>query len=244
MNASVQVPVWPTAHNVHARMTTRVGGVSVAPFDSFNLGIYVGDSNAQHNRDRLQSLAGLPDSPRWLHQLHSTRCVYAADLVPESEADASWTDAPGVVLAALAADCLPVLFAARDGSCIAAAHAGWRGLANGVLENTVSALPVAADQITAWLGPAIGPTEFEVGAEVREAFCDIEASDAAHFNAGAEVGKYYADLFGLARARLSRIGVESVYGGGVCTVGNPQTCFSHRRDNGQSGRMAALIWRD
>lgn len=243
MSDAYGIADWPVAPGVRACMTDRTGGFSVAPFDTLNLGRYVGDPAAQQNRDALCSLAGLPSAPRWLHQVHSTRCVNATDVTVECEADASWTGEPGVVLAALAADCLPVLFAASDGSCVAAAHAGWRGLAGGVLENTLAALPVAAGCVSAWLGPAIGPSAFEVGTDVRDAFCDAAAQDDLYFTAGAELGKYRADLFGLARARLMRAGVASVYGGGVCTVSNPATCFSHRRDRGQTGRMAALIWR-
>lgn len=243
MSDAVYEPDWALPANVHAVMTTRRGGGSKGSFKSFNLGVYVGDPDAERNREALVGLAGLPSSPLWLHQVHSTRCLHARGVLPETEADASWTADTGVVLAALAADCLPVLFAADDGSCVAASHAGWRGLAGGVLENTLAAMPVPTQATRAWLGPAIGQSAFEVGAEVREAFCDLYPDDADHFIGGDALGKYRADLFGLARARLLRSGVRSISGGGVCTVANAGTCFSHRRDAGRSGRMAALIWR-
>ncbi|MEM6987395.1 MAG: peptidoglycan editing factor PgeF [Pseudomonadota bacterium] len=242
MSASFFSPKWVTHARVNALMTTRQGGVSEAPFDSFNLGVYVGDPAAETNRAQLRHAAQLPAEPRWLHQVHSTRCVAARDLATEAEADSSWTDESGVVLVALAADCLPVLFASRDGSCVAAAHAGWRGLAAGVLENTVSSMPTDPGNLVAWLGPAIGPTAFEVGEEVRAAFVDQHGDDAQHFARGAQANKWLADIFALARARLLRAGLASVSGGGVCTVHTPERYFSHRRDKGASGRMAAMIW--
>ncbi|MEM9604234.1 MAG: peptidoglycan editing factor PgeF [Pseudomonadota bacterium] len=225
-------------------MTTRHGGLSAAPFDSFNLGIYVGDPAASANRARLRDLAGLPAEPVWLHQVHGTRCVNAGDTVAETDADASWTADDRVVLAALAADCLPVLFASQGGDCVAAAHAGWRGLAAGVLERTLNSMPVDTDGVIAWLGPAIGPNAFEVGSEVREVFCDAMPADAAHFRPGERPERWFADLAGLARARLVRAGVAQVSGGDRCTVAEPEHFFSHRRDRGETGRMAALIWLD
>lgn len=239
---SFYTPDWQVHPRVHALMTTRSGGSSKAPFESFNLGAYVGDPAAEANRKQLIRDAALPSTPRWLHQVHGTDCVPAGSAQAESEADASWTSDTGVVLAALAADCLPVLFAARDGSCVGAAHAGWRGLAAGVLENTVRKLPAPPGQLDAWLGPAIGPTAFEVGGEVREAFADGNAIDSDCFAPSAEAGKWMADIFSLARRRLQRLGLQYVSGGGICTVQHRETFFSHRRDRGASGRMAALIW--
>jgi YfiH family protein len=233
-------PDWPVAAAVRACVSTRVGGVSAEPYASLNLGDHVGDAPAAvaENRRRFAIAAGLAAPPRWLRQVHGVRVVRAE---AGGEADACWTDTPGVPCAVLTADCLPVLFAARDGRCVAAAHAGWRGLANGVLEATLAALPVPAGEVIAWLGPAIGPAAFEVGGEVREAFLTAAAADAAAFVPHGM--KWHADLFALARARLQRAGVASIHGGGLCTVARGERWFSHRRD-GVSGRMASAVWID
>lgn len=237
-------PDWPAPVGIRACVTTRIGGVSAAPFDTLNLGARTGDDAAAvaANRDRLIAAAGLPAAPRWLAQVHGTRVVAARDVAPDAtESDASWSERPGEVCAVLVADCLPVLLCDRDATCVAAAHAGWRGLAGGVLEATVAALPAAPGALRAWLGPAIGPAAFEVGEEVREAFLGADAGAAGCFRPS-PAGRWLADLYGLARRRLHALGVEAIHGGGFCTYREPGRFFSYRRD-GRTGRMAALIWR-
>lgn len=230
---------WPAPARVKTCVTTRTGGVSLAPYDSCNLGEHVGDQLAavQKNRQRLVSLLGC--KPAWLQQVHGVAVVEANPaLVPE--ADASWTSKPGIACTVMTADCLPVLFCDRAGSRVAAAHAGWRGLANGVLEATLDKLDVPADQVLVWLGPAIGPQAFEVGGEVRDAFVAQHAQAAAAFVASANPGKFLADIYQLARIRLAARGVQAVYGGDYCTVTDPRF-FSYRRA-AQTGRFASLIW--
>lgn len=228
---------------VQARVSTRIGGISAAPYASLNLGDHVGDAgqSVAENRRRLVQLAGLPRQPPWLAQVHGVRIVR---LLPESpsglQADGCWTSELELPCAVLTADCLPVLFVARDGLCVAAAHAGWRGLVNGVLEATVQALPCDAQNLSVWLGPAIGPQAFQVGDEVRAAFVAEYPDDASAF--AADGRRWRADLFALARARLTRLGVTDVQGGDVCTHADAKRFFSHRRD-GRSGRFASLIWR-
>jgi YfiH family protein len=217
--------------------------VSTPPFDSFNLGIRCGDvpSAVIENRRRLRAVLSLPSEPAWLHQVHGVRAIYLPSrLEAEPEADASWTTEPGDVCVVQAADCLPVLLADDAGRTVGAAHAGWRGLAGGVLENLVEALGADPRALSAWLGPAIGPTAFEVGPEVRTAFVDVDPAAARAFSAGAP-GKFLADLFALARMRLARAGVERVHGGGRCTVSDPSNWYSFRRD-ARCGRMATLVW--
>lgn len=239
------VPDWPAPAAVRAVSTTRLGGVSVPPYDFLNLGSHVNDQPAAvaENRRRLRALAGLPGEPVWLSQVHGTVVVDAALAAIGSSADASFSQRPGVVCAILTADCLPVLFCDTAGRVVAAAHAGWRGLVDGVLERTVVALGgqgAAPPELLAWLGPAIGPEAFEVGDEVRAAFVAADPAAAAAFVAQ-NAGKWRADLFRLARQRLAACGVTRVYGGGVCTFGDPARFFSHRRDR-VSGRQASLIW--
>lgn len=235
-------PDWPLPPRVRALMTTREGGVSPPPWDSLNLGTAVGDEPARvaHNRARLSVL--LPSEPRWLRQVHGCAVVRAenVDAAAPPEADGSWTRAPGVVCCVQVADCLPVLLADRDGSVVGAAHAGWRGLAGGVIEATLEAMAVPPGQVTAWLGPAIGPGAFEVGDDVREAFEAADPGSAVAF-APRSPGKWLADLFALARRRLRAAGVSGIHGGGLCTVSDPSRFFSHRRDR-PGGRMAALVW--
>ena len=233
-------PDWPAPGPVRAAMTTRAGGVSTGPYESLNLGTG-GDDPARvaENRRRLREALQLPGEPRWLRQVHGPKVVRAAG--DETEADASFTTAPGVVCVAQAADCLPVLFCDDAGSVVAAAHAGWRGLAAGVLEATVRALPVKPTALMAWLGAAIGPQSFEVGAEVRGAFVTVDAKATAAFAPGPAPGKYFADLYVLARRRLAAAGVTRVFGGGLDTLLERERFFSFRRD-GSCGRMAALVW--
>lgn len=234
---------WPAPVGVRAGVTTRQGGTSEAPYTSLNLGGHVGDEPARvaANRDRLVAGAGLPAPPRWLAQVHGTRVVRAPfDGVPE--ADAVWTDRPGVVCAVLTADCLPVLLCSDDGERLAAVHAGWRGLAAGVLEATVTALDAPGNRLLAWLGPAIGPRNFVVGPEVREAFLARDAGAAACFVAH-RGDRWLADIYKLARRRLASLGVQRCYGGDFCTVEDVERFYSYRRD-GVSGRLASLIWRE
>ncbi len=242
------IPQWPVASNIRAAFTTRAGGFSQSPCDGFNLGLHVND-NADHvnqNRQLLIESLALPDKPFYLNQVHGTDvlCVdenRSASNVPT--ADACWSQSQDRVIAIMTADCLPVLFASECGTVIAGAHAGWRGLAGGVLENTVSSLPVAATELIAWLGPAIGPDKFEVGAEVKSFFTADDPLSAKHFRSAAN-NKYMADLYGLATDRLNRVGVSRVFGGDQCTYTNADRYFSHRRDHGKTGRMAALIWKE
>lgn len=234
------VPDWPAPAGVRACVTTRAGGVSQAPFDTLNLGEHVGDDPAAvaENRRRLQALLGC--RPAWLTQVHGV-AVVEADPVQVAEADASWTATPGVACTAMTADCLPVLFCDRAGTRVAAAHAGWRGLAAGVLEATVAALGCPAGEVLVWLGPAIGPQAFEVGAEVREAFVAQHGEAAAAFVPSVNAGRCMADLYRLARIRLAAIGVTAVYGGGLCTFGDAERFYSYRRAS-RTGRLASLIW--
>jgi YfiH family protein len=252
---------WDASANVHAFTTLRCGaGSSQAPFDSFNLGnarAADGDDPGvvARNRSELVERAGLPSAPRWLRQVHGTRVVRfdgsAATPHPrpspslegegaEPDADAAVTSMPGVVLAILTADCLPVVFAARDGSEVGAAHAGWRGMAAGVLEATVAAMRAAPADLVAWLGPAAGPDAYEIGEEVFDAFVARDPRARAAF-VPTRPGHWRVDLYMLARQRLADAGVAAVHGGGLCTISDPQRFFSHRRD-GRSGRIATLAW--
>jgi hypothetical protein len=234
------VPDWPVPARVRALITTRKGGGSGGPYASLNLGLRVNDDPAAVAANRGVLRHFLPAEPKWLDQVHGTSVVGAESIGEPVEADASVAHTPGCVSAIMVADCLPVLFADRAGSVVAAAHAGWRGLAGGVLENTIRALDVRPQDVLAYLGPAIGPAAFEVGNEVREAFVAIDpaASDAFRPH---KPDKWHADLFMLARQRLAGAGISNVYGGGQCTYSDPARFFSHRRDK-VSGRMAALIW--
>lgn len=233
------VPDWPASARVNACVTTRVGGVSQPPFDSFNLGDHVEDDphSVCVNRQRLQAAIGC--APAWLRQVHGVQ-VAAADAGQILEADASYSVEVGVACAVLTADCLPVLFCDRAGTRVAAAHAGWRGLAGGVLEATVQAMALPAEQLMAWLGPAIGPKAFEVGAEVREAFVATHPQADAAFVPSLNDGRFMADLYALARIRLAACGVTAVYGGGFCTLSDP--CFYSYRRAARTGRFASLIW--
>jgi YfiH family protein len=237
-------PDWPAPPGVRVISTLREGGVSEGRYASLNLGDHVGDNaeRVAENRQRLSRAALLPAKPSWLQQVHG---VAVADLDQPDlalPADAAITRQRGRVCAILTADCLPIMLAAVSGDVVAAAHAGWRGLAGGVLESTMKALGLPGEQVQAWLGPAIGVAHFEVGAEVREVFLvGNEAAEAA-FQPNAR-GRFMADLALLARLRLERLGVRRIYGGTECTYADPQRFFSHRRD-GATGRQATLIWRE
>lgn len=238
------VPDWPAPRRVRALTTTRGGGVSHAPYDSLNLAEHVGDEPdcVLENRRQLRRQLGLDVDPFWLNQVHGAQVVDAEETSNHPTADAAVSDQAGPVCAILTADCLPVLFASTDGSRVAAAHAGWRGLAAGVLEATLRKLATAPRELLAWLGPAIGPRHFEVGSEVRDAFMRLDPAAVAAFRAN-ERGRWQADLYRLARQHLNRAGVDAVYGGSHCTFEDADAFFSYRRD-GQCGRMATLIWRE
>jgi YfiH family protein len=238
------IPDWEAPATVRALVTTRTGGVSVGPYASMNLGDHVGDAVLAVNENRriLAHLADLPSKPAWLRQVHGIDCVeYEAAAATLLDADAIVARAAGQVCAIMTADCLPVLFCARDGSVVAAAHAGWRGLLNGVLEATLGKMALPAAEVLAWLGPAIGPAAFEVGDEVRSAFVTQNALAAAAFLPAKEVGKWLCDIYQLARLRLAAAGVLHVSGGGLCTCTDVDRFYSYRRDK-VSGRMASLIW--
>jgi len=264
-------PDWPAPPTVSALVTTREGGASGGPWAGLNLGDHVGDAleAVNANRAALQGLLPAGTALQWLRQVHGITVVQASGdgIVPE--ADACWTNEPRIACAVLTADCLPVLFCDRSGTFVAAAHAGWRGLCAGVLEATVAALPVDPRQLLAWLGPAIGPSAFEVGPEVRgvlvaaadagaalAAAADAESSRPAApvgvasvsqqaaveaaFAPSPRPGHYLLDLYALARIRLRAAGVDAIYGGGFCTLSDPRKFYSYRRD-GVTGRMASVI---
>lgn len=235
-------PDWPAPGNVQAAATTRAGGVSAGACASLNLGSHVGDAPAAvlENRRRLRAALALPGEPLWLSQVHGTQVVWHEQSAGVPVADAAVTAERGRVCAVLTADCLPVLFCDRHGTRVGVAHAGWRGLAAGVLEQTITALGVAPGELLAWLGPAIGPAVFEVGDEVRAEFLAQDAPAAAAFVRN-ERGRWLADLYALARRRLQLAGCEQVSGGGACTYTDAQRFFSFRRDR-HAGRMATLIW--
>jgi len=237
---------WELPHGVHAACTTRLGGVSAEPWDSFNVATHVGDDLAHvaANRARLRELLKLDAEPAWLNQVHGV-VVKNVDGAPFSPipftADAAVASRAGAACVVMVADCLPALFCSRDGQRIGAAHAGWRGLAEGVLERTVESLGVPASELHAWLGPAISQAHFEVGGEVRETFVKADRAASSRFRLNAR-GRWQADLAGLARLRLASLGLTNVSGGKWCTYADSERFFSHRRD-GKGGRMAALIWK-
>lgn len=232
-------PDWPAPAQVKACVTTRAGGVSVAPFDTCNLGEHVEDNPTAVAENRQRLTAQLGCQPAWLRQVHGI-AVAEADPRLVAEADASWTATPGIACTAMTADCLPALFCDRAGSRVAAAHAGWRGLVGGVLEATLDTLALPAEEVLVWLGPAIGPQAFEVGAEVREAFVAVHPQTAAAFLPSRNAGRFMADIYALARLRLAARGVTAVYGGGFCTVSDPRF-YSYRR-SARTGRFASLVW--
>jgi polyphenol oxidase len=237
-------PEWAAPPGVRCAFTLRTGGVSEAPYDSLNVGAHVGDVEAavEENRRRVRERLGLPAEPVWLQQVHGVGVADLDDAGALTRADAVVTRVRGRVCVIQVADCMPVLFAARDGSAVGAAHSGWRGLAGGVLEETVRHLGVPAAQLVVWLGPTISQEHFEVGDEVRAAFVLHDPNAASAFEANAR-GRWQCDLYSLARRRLEALGVREVSGGGWCTYADAARFFSYRRD-GQCGRMAALIWRD
>lgn len=239
----VLLPDWPVPPGVKALMTTRAGGMSDAPYDTLNLGDHVGDDIGSVTENRRRLVGMLPAEPLWLHQVHGVTVCDADAVQPLREADAIITRRSNVVCAVMTADCLPVLFADRAGTIVGAAHAGWRGLHAGVLEACVRAMQTEPNELLAWLGPAIGPDNFEVGGEVRDAFLRHDPAAAAAFLRG-QADRWLADIFLLARQRLVAAGLApaAIFGGELCTVSDARRWFSYRRD-GRTGRMASLIWR-
>ncbi|MFQ5994255.1 MAG: peptidoglycan editing factor PgeF [Acidiferrobacterales bacterium] len=237
-------PDWPAPANVKALTTTRLGGYSEAPFDSFNLSMRAGDDAASVKRNRalLIKAGDLPSEPIWLRQTHGTDVIDASAARRYSEADGSYTNQNGVVCAALTADCCPVFLCDRQGTRVAILHAGWRGLAGGVVEQGVEKLGVAGSDLLAWLGPAIGPKAFEVRDDVYEAFVEKDSNAAEAFTTK-ENGRWFADIYSLVTQRLNAAGVECITGGSYCTVSDRQRFFSYRRDR-VCGHMASVIWLD
>ncbi len=245
----LQAPEWHVPRSVIAGVSDRRGGVSAAPYDTFNLALHVGDDPGAVQQNRARLLQRLPAgmSVQWLEQVHGTTVVDADFQTPERCGDAVYVDQPGLAGAVLTADCLPVFFAARDGGRVAVAHAGWRGLAAGILETTLARFPDAPENVVTWLGPAIGVCHFEVGLEVREVFLDAcsTAEQRLHlqstaFRAAAAPDKCHADLYALARFRLQTAGVLEIGGGGQCTHCDAVHYYSYRRD-GRTGRFVSIV---
>jgi YfiH family protein len=242
-------PDWPAPANVHALVTTRHGGCSSGVYRGLNLGDHVGDEPAsvRANRELLRSCLEPDTQVQWLSQVHGVDVINAPSSLASPEADAQWTSQSQLACAIMTADCLPVLFCDSKGTVVAAAHAGWRGLLSGVLEATIEAMPVANQELLAWLGPAIGPRAFEVGAEVRTAFTtaaglkETQAINDCFRSDVAGSDRFYCDIYALARLRLARAGVTAIYGGEDCTFTDAERFYSYRRD-GQTGRMASLIY--
>ena len=243
MNAPGIPAEWPAPANVVAGTTLRSGGVSQGEFAALNLAAHVGDEpvSVRENRRRFQINFSLPKEPVWLRQVHGTRVAPGDSALKQPEADAIIAREVGVVCAVLTADCLPVVLTTEDGREVAVAHAGWRGLCAGILEETVAAFNVPPEQILVWLGPAISMPAFEVGAEVREQFVNKGEAAADFFSENGR-GRWQADLYGLATLRLKNCGVTRVFGGGCCTYSEQDRFFSYRRD-GRCGRMATYIFR-
>jgi len=244
MNAPVHpqwiVPDWPAPLSVRALVTTRAGGVSAGPYASMNLGARTDDEPAAVSENRTRLLASLPQPPQWLAQVHGSTVVDADTLTGIPQADASVARRPGTVCAILVADCLPILLTDRAGTCVGAAHGGWRGLAGGVIANTVARMAARPADLLAYIGPGIGPAAFEVGDDVLRAFCDDAPERKSAFTP-LRPGKWLCDLPALARDALRRAGVTHVHGGTLCTYADPERFYSYRRDR-ITGRMAALVW--
>lgn len=236
------IPDWPAPDNIRAFSTTRQGGFSQSPFDSFNLGDHVGDDIAivTQNRQQLSQLAQTPEAPRWLKQVHGAHVISSRDWQCDIEADAIFSKHKDHICTIMTADCLPILLCNQQGDTVAAIHAGWRSLAAGIIEKTLHHFNGESDTILAWLGPAIGPSQFEVGQDVYDIFCQHSPHASNAFTA-TDNSHYLADIYQLARQRLNEQSVHAIYGGDFCTVNDTQRFFSYRRD-GQTGRMATLIW--
>lgn len=233
---------WPAPNHIRAITTTRNGGQSIAPYDSLNLGDHVGDDPAvvTANRQVLLETASLPAEPLWLRQTHSIDVIHSNQWQQNIEADAIISNSPNKVCAVMTADCLSLLLTDKSGTRVAAVHAGWRGLKDGIIENTLGRFKVASSEILAWLGPAIGPKAFEVGPEVKAAFLAVDPAAESAFTK-THSDRFLADIYLLARQRLSAQGVTAIYGGDYCTFSEKERFFSYRRD-GVTGRMASLIW--
>lgn len=236
------LPDWPAPTRVRAVTTTRHGGVSLPPYASLNLAEHVGDDPAcvAENRRRLAAMVGYAHEPAWLNQVHGIYVVAAETVRAPVAADAAWTHQPGRPCVVMTADCLPVLLCDRAGTVVAAAHAGWRGLAGGVIAATVAQMGAPPAELLAWLGPAIGPAAFEVGEEVRAAFLALDTDNAACFQPS-PARRWLADIYDLARRQLQRLGVAAIYGGEFCTFSELGRFFSYRRET-RTGRMANLVW--
>jgi polyphenol oxidase len=237
MSDNYLLPNWSASHNIHAYTTTRYAG---------NLATYVtnGVNDALRNRKVMRNELHLPSEPCWLKQEHTVRVIEADSNLVDPIADASFTQEKNIICAVLTADCLPILLCDAAGTIVAAIHAGWRGLADGIIEETLKAMRCDAEKILAWIGPAIGPGAFVVGEEVRQKFITHDVKAKAAFSEFAEQNKWYADLYLLARQRLNSFGVTKVFGGEFCTYTQPDLFFSYRREKEAVGRMASLIWLD
>ncbi len=233
---------WPATKGVRTWITVRSGGVSSPPYSSLNLATHVGDrpEDVAANRELLQQQIKLPSAPVWLQQVHEKRVIELPTTAPTPLADGSWSNKKGVVCAVLSADCLPILLTNRSGTMVSALHAGWRGLAAGVIEQGVGCFTQPGDDLLAWLGPAIGQSSYEVGAEVREQFCR-QAEESEEMFLPSTEGRWLASMAGLARQQLERLGVSSIHGGWRDTFADEEQFFSYRRD-GETGRFATLIW--
>ncbi|PJE80376.1 Laccase domain protein YfiH [invertebrate metagenome] len=237
------IPQWPVPSHIRSFVTTRCGGFSQGNYQSFNLGLSSGDNpkDVRLNREKMQSDWDWKQPPLWVRQVHGTKVVYASEDDHTIQADGVWTDKQQTVCLILTADCLPVLLCHKTGSCVAAVHAGWKGLAAGVLESALHLLPDTPDNMMAFLGPAIGPACFEVGPEVRDTFlAEVPESEKA-FIAG-KGDRWQADLYHLARLRLEKNGLTAIYGGDCCTFTEEERFYSYRRDGKLSGRIASAIW--
>lgn len=239
---SLIFPDWPAPESINAVSTTRHGGFSQPPYDQFNLANNVGDEPnfIIKNRNYLIDLAQLPESPRWLNQFHSTQVINSRDWPLNINADAIVSEQKNHVCSIMTADCLPLLLCNKQGNTVAAIHAGWRGLATGVIEKAVAEFSCDPQDIMVWLGPAIGPNQFEVGSDVYQSFIHHSTQAAQAFRQ-TDNHRYLADIYLLARQRLTAIGIHAVFGGDLCTVSDNQQFFSYRRDN-ITGRMASMIW--
>ncbi len=244
MPESYFTPDWPAPIKVKSLSTTRIGGVSTSPYSSLNLATHVGDNpiHVAHNRQKISSIAHLPEQPRWLEQTHGTRVLESHEWQLNINADAMYSCQPQHVCTVMTADCLPVLVCNKQGTYVAAIHAGWRGLADGIIEKTIQTYQGNNDDLLIWLGPAIGAQQFEVGHDVLDYFTQ-QGFDTSQSFIPSTKGHYLADIYGLARQHIARSGVENIYGGDLCTVSEPNEFFSYRRE-GITGRMASMIWID
>lgn len=236
-------PNWPAPEHIKACTTLRTGGVSRAPYHEFNLAQHVGDNeeSVRTNRDLLKTTLQLPNEPIWINQTHSTITTQATPEQRDQEADASYTHDSNQTCVVLTADCLPILFCNQKGTYVAAIHAGWRGLLHGIIESTLNASKASANELLAWLGPAISAPNYEVGEEVREQFLNQDTDNEVAFSPSVN-GRWLADLYALARIRLNKQGIKAIFGGDFCTFADPNRFYSYRRDGSRTGRMATLIW--